>query len=337
MKRLLKYLSPFAPDQSGAVSALFELGGLMVICDAGGCTGNICGFDEPRWFTRKSALFSAGLRDMDAIFGRDDLLIRRVSEAAELLHPPFIAYIGTPVPAVIATDFSALQFLTEKKTGIPTIALPTTGTNQYDKGAADAFRAIFQTFAKEQLPVVPGRIGLLGATPLDLTTTDATAFRNAYGDNVVSYGMGSTLADCRNASSTEKNIVLSPAGIPAAKLLQRLFGTPYECDFPHLPDFALPEDARKVLIIHQQVAANALRNKLHGHAECAVATWFQLLPALAAPGDFRIQDEEHFQSIANEYDTIIADDDFRHALPDYHGHWCSFPHFAVSGQLPQST
>ena len=39
MRGLRKYLTPFAPDQSGAVSVLFELGGIVVICDAGGCTG----------------------------------------------------------------------------------------------------------------------------------------------------------------------------------------------------------------------------------------------------------------------------------------------------------
>ena len=55
MRGLRKYLTPFAPDQSGAVSVLYELGGIIVICDAGGCTGNVCGFDEPRWFERKSA------------------------------------------------------------------------------------------------------------------------------------------------------------------------------------------------------------------------------------------------------------------------------------------
>ena len=41
MRGLRKYLTPFAPDQSGAVSVLFELGGIVVICDAGGCTGNV--------------------------------------------------------------------------------------------------------------------------------------------------------------------------------------------------------------------------------------------------------------------------------------------------------
>ena len=47
MRGLRKYLTPFAPDQSGAVSVLFELGGIVVICDAGGCTGNVCGYPKP--------------------------------------------------------------------------------------------------------------------------------------------------------------------------------------------------------------------------------------------------------------------------------------------------
>ena len=42
MRGLRKYLTPFAPDQSGAVSVLYELGGIVVICDAGGCTGRDC-------------------------------------------------------------------------------------------------------------------------------------------------------------------------------------------------------------------------------------------------------------------------------------------------------
>lgn len=39
MKDLFRFLSPFAPDISGAVSVLFELEGLIVICDAGAVLG----------------------------------------------------------------------------------------------------------------------------------------------------------------------------------------------------------------------------------------------------------------------------------------------------------
>ena len=53
MRGLRKYLTPFAPDQSGAVSVLFELGGIIVICDAGGCAGNVCGLMNQDGLNRK--------------------------------------------------------------------------------------------------------------------------------------------------------------------------------------------------------------------------------------------------------------------------------------------
>ena len=120
MRGLRKYLTPFAPDQSGAVSVLYELGGIIVICDAGGCTGNVCGFDEPRWFERKSAVFSAGLRDMDAILGRDDRLVAKLVDAAEKVEAGFAAVIGTPVPAVDSERIiRPLKRMCEKKTDLP--------------------------------------------------------------------------------------------------------------------------------------------------------------------------------------------------------------------------
>ena len=127
MKGLRKYLTPFAPDQSGAVSVLYELGGMLVICDAGGCTGNVCGFDEPRWFETRSAVFSAGLRDMDAILGRDDRLVAKLADAAEKLDVTFAAVIGTTVPAVIGTDYRALERMLSKKTDLSVLTVNTDG------------------------------------------------------------------------------------------------------------------------------------------------------------------------------------------------------------------
>ena len=115
MKGLRKVLTPFAPDQSGAVSVLYGLGGMIVIIDAGGCTGNICGFDEPRWHDVRSAVFSAGLRDMDAILGRDKLLVSKIADACKRIDASFIALVGTPVPATIATDYKALKRMLENE------------------------------------------------------------------------------------------------------------------------------------------------------------------------------------------------------------------------------
>ena len=147
MKGLRKYLTPFAPDQSGAVSVLYELGGMLVICDAGGCTGNVCGFDEPRWFETRSAVFSAGLRDMDAIRGRDDRLVAQLADAAEKLDVTFAAVIGTPVPAVIGTDYRALERMLSKKTDLSVLTVNTDGMELYDKGEEKAYLALFEKFS----------------------------------------------------------------------------------------------------------------------------------------------------------------------------------------------
>ncbi|MBQ7618140.1 MAG: hypothetical protein IJS50_04630, partial [Desulfovibrio sp.] len=148
-KGFLSRLTPLAPDQSGVVSALYELGGMLVILDAGGCTGNLCGFDEPRWTKKPAMLFSAGLRDMDAILGRDQKLIEKTIEAQATLKPKFIALIGTPVPCVIGTDLRGLAKILEKKCQIPVLPFETTGTKFYDVGLSEAYCSLFQTFATE--------------------------------------------------------------------------------------------------------------------------------------------------------------------------------------------
>ena len=348
MKSLLKHLSPFAPDQSGAVSAFFEFDGLIAICDAGGCTGNICGFDEPRWFTRRSAIFSAGLRDMDAILGRDDKLVAKLQSAMDGSGLAFSAIIGTPVPAIIATDFKALKRMAEKRTGLPAITVATTGTRHYDVGASDAWLELFKTFAIEKLPIESGTVGVLGASPLDFPTLDAgnllsAALGNDGWQTVNCYGMGAGLDAVKNASAAEKNIVVSPAGLAAAKYLQKTFGTPFEVRCPWLPQQvldALPQLAgKKTLVVHQQFAANAVRDailKLNSTSQVTVGSWFMMEPEFMHENDFRIESEEAFiEAILNgDYDAIVCDSRLRVALPrtqDFH--IIDFPHFAVSGRL----
>ena len=348
MKSLLKRLSPFAPDQSGAVSALFEFGGLIAICDAGGCTGNICGFDEPRWFTRRSAIFSAGLRDMDAILGRDDRLVAKLQAAMDGSGLAFSAIIGTPVPAIIATDFKALKRMAEKRTGLPAITVDTTGTRHYDVGASDAWLELFKTFAAEPLPVESGTVGILGASPLDFPTLDAgkqlaSTLENEGWQTVRCYGMGAGLDAVKTASAAAKNIVVSPAGLAAAKYLQTTFGTPFGARCPWLPPRlldALPTLAgKKTLVIHQQFAANAVRDallKIDAGSDVTVASWFMMEPEFMRDGDFRIESEDAFiEAVANgEYDTVVCDSRLRVALPcDRAFDIVDFPHFAVSGRL----
>ena len=185
MKGLRKVLTPFAPDQSGAVSVLYSLGGMIVIIDAGGCTGNICGFDEPRWHDVRSAIFSAGLRDMDAILGRDKLLVSKIAKACERIDASFVALIGTPVPATIATDYKALKRMIANETDIPVLAVPTDGMQLYDEGEARGYKALFEAFANESGDL---QEITLGKTPL--------TFGDDFSDN--------TLDDYKNIGENTK-------------------------------------------------------------------------------------------------------------------------------------
>ncbi|MEY8763953.1 MULTISPECIES: nitrogenase component 1 [Clostridium] len=348
MTTVIKYLSPFAPDISGAVSVLFELGGLIVICDAGGCTGNVCGFDEPRWFQKKSAIFSAGLRDMDAILGCDERLISKLQDAVSKTDAAFTAIIGTPVPAVIGTDFRALKHMAEKRTGLPALTVETSGAGLYDEGEENAMLALFQNFATEAFPVKRGTVGVLGVTPLEFSNLRAgdimaAAVEHSGLGRAVCYGMGSGLDSVQHASAAEKNLVVSPAGLKTAEYLKTTFGTPYIIDCP-----LISEDlnrkltglaGKRVLVIHQQVLANSVRNRILAgtDADVAVASWFMLKDDLKQEGDFRLTDELRFAAAVEDggYDVIIGDSFLKRALRHYHGQFIDFPHFAVSGRLEE--
>ncbi len=380
MKGMIKYLSPFAPDQSGAVSALYGMGGIIVICDAGGCTGNICGFDEPRWFREtsgeKSAIFSAGLRDMDAILGRDELLVEKLADAADHLDASFAALIGTPVPAVIATDFDALALMAEERTHLPVLTVECTGTRLYDVGESEAYLAMFRTFVESKSDNATfisekveqnGILGVIGCTPLDISRTKADAAAERYAQvngftGAACYGMGAGLEEVRRAGTVAKNLVVSPSGIAAAEYLKKTFGISYEMGYPFLDeDFKeclLGLRGKRVLIVHQQAAANEIRKIIAGAAsgdshvsgsgpegkdtllsgedpDLVCGTWFMQIPELAQPQDVRFEREEEFISYVYEggFDAIVGDPKLRRALRDFSGEYIDCPHFAVSGIL----
>ena len=374
MKGLRKIIYPFAPDQSGAAAVFYELGGMIIICDAGGCAGNICGFDEPRWFRQKSAIFSAGLRDMDAILGRDDLMIEKIRAASEKLDASFVAIIGTPVPATIATDYHAIRRMGEKRIGLPVVTVDTNGALLYDNGIEKAYLALLDRFAEDtsETDVIPGSVGVLGATPLDTDSLDAFAkIRKSLLDDgtslVVCYGEGVSgqansdaeayagLNAFRYAGRMEKNIVTAPAGLKAARLLKERFGTPYEYADPMIDEVwqgiktQLGDDdlcGKKILIIHQQIRANAIRERIReeigkdktDETQIKVATWFKPIRECREAGDLHIREEDEFIALfEQDFDIVIADRTFQKAARAFDGLWVELPHFAVSGDFGEET
>jgi nitrogenase molybdenum-iron protein alpha/beta subunit len=353
MKGLRKYISPFTPDQSGAVSVLFGYGGMLIIMDAGGCVGNICGYDEPRWSDERSAIFSAGLRDLDAILGRDDLLIRKTKDALRDVEAKFVGLIGTPVPAVIATDYRALKRLMEKDYGLPVIPVETNGMELYDKGQEMAYLELFGEFMgkPDEDDVEDHEVGIIGATPLDTVSRDSaedmTRLMSGY-RSAVCYGVGDSIGDIRRADRVLKNYVVSPSGLAAAREMNDAFGIPYETGYPVARSYAdifaakaAANCGKKVLVVHQQIFANEIRKIICEACRKTVvdvATWFMLDEEISKDGDSALREENDFLELVNErgYDTVIGDPLLKRALPGWKGTYLSLPHYAISGVLHSS-
>ena len=235
------YAVNYSSDLSGVCSALYELGGLLVMHDASGCNSTYATHDEPRWYGSDSLIFISGLREYDAILGNDEKYISDVVEAAKETDPKFIAVFGSPIAAMTGTDFRGVARVIEKRTGIPTLHFDTSGMHTYQAGMRQAFRALAERFVDEKSAPAKNtdaiKINLLGLTPLDFSVVgNVEALLDwcaAEGFDVISsWAIHTTLSDIARSAEADVNLVLSSTALDAAKVLQERFGTPYVVGLP---------------------------------------------------------------------------------------------------------
>jgi hypothetical protein len=144
------------------------------------------------------------------------------------------------------------------------------------------------------------------------------------------------------ASAVEKNVVLAPSGLAAAKLLRQRFGTPYELGRKVLLPSAIPDVVgKRVLVVDQQVAANELREELlaRGAASVVCATWFMQVPELTREGDVRLREEDDFEELVytGGFDVLVGDPTLWRIVPTFTGETVDVPQFPVSGKLMSSS
>ena len=153
MKQTARILSTYSADTFGVCSALYELGGMIVIHDPSGCNSTYTTHDEPRWFSEPSQIFVSALTEQDAILGNDAKLIADIEAAAKELQPRFICLIPSQIAHMIATDCRAICRILEKKTGIPAFTLPTNSMHYYERGIYFALQKLAD-FACQSLPEI---------------------------------------------------------------------------------------------------------------------------------------------------------------------------------------
>lgn len=256
MKQTTRIISTYSADTFGVCSALFELGGMVIMHDASGCNSTYTTHDEPRWYDMDSMVYISALTEMEAIMGDDEKLLGDIEEAVSDLHPKFVAIAGTPIPTMTGFDFESVAAVAEQRTGVPCFGFATTGMNTYIHGASMAFEALAKSFVYEpdkknedasERSSHDGendnnlnkriKVNIIGLTPLDFSINDQDSsiaeWLESEGFEVVSrWAMGSSADEIARAGSADVNLVVSASGRAAAKVLFERFGIPYLVGVP---------------------------------------------------------------------------------------------------------
>ena len=244
MSRLYRYLPPFAGDYSGVGSALYELGGMLCIHDAAGCTGNYVGFDEPRSYDSRQLVYCTGLRKNDAILGNEEVYIDKIIRAAKDMKPKFVALVGSPVPVVIGFDFHGVAMELEQRLGIPAFGFETGGMKgSYKEGVVMAVNQLLDYYVlpkRSELKRNPDRNGrivnIVGATPLDISEENLQMLKVTLAEQ--GYQVQSVLSMSNNMEEflsfyqADVNLAVTQSGLLIAKELEKKYEMPYLAGLP---------------------------------------------------------------------------------------------------------
>lgn len=371
MKQTASIISTYSADTFGVCSALFELGGMIVMHDPSGCNSTYTTHDEPRWYDMDSMLYISGLTEIDAIMGNDAKLVHDVAETALEQQPAFIVLAGSPIPMMIGTDFSALAALVEQKTHIPSIGLPTNSMHSYVRGISLAFEAL----AKRLVNPIPTpslekhaknastRVNIIGLTPLDFSNngSDASMRQWLTSEGFVinsTWAMGSSLEDIRHAGTADVNLVVTYGGLAAARVLQQRFQTPYvigtpigsmqkllgnallqaaatgECISPCAASRSKNTNIPKITIIGESICSISLATAVTSATNKGVQVLCPLEtePKLLGSVDHLAQDETDIIPYLQRAEIIIADPMYEPICPQ-NAHFVRLPHEGFSGRL----
>lgn len=363
MENLWITLPAMAPDYSGVCSAMFDLGGISVIHDASGCTGNYTGYDEPRWYGSSAKVFCSGLREIDAVLGNDDKLINNILKAGELIHPSIYTVIGSPVPMVIGTDMKGIAHEIEERTGVPAFGFDTNGLGLYNKGISMALCELIKYFTKQSHEKITRGINILGTTPLDLSANsnadDLKERLETWGFQVIGrMMMGASVEQIQELTKAQVNLVVTESGWNAAQMLKVKYGIPYVVGMPlgkeqedvhkaleeTLKDgldrvICDPAQEGEVLIVGEQILGNSIRRALlqrNPKVKVTVATMSGLNRALADKNDKNLRGEQDLVQLleSGRYKVLVGDPLMADLLDENSKlQLVSLPHVALSSKL----
>ena len=160
-----------------------------------------------------------------------------------------------------------------------------------------------------------------------------------YGWEVLStWAMGDSLETLSLAGAAEVNLVVSSVGIPAAKVLEEKFGTPYIIGTP-IGEFAeeLVQELRgseEITLIGEAVTMRSLASEIEKKYHCAVRVICPLETheGLLGENDRVSRGEEEMEELLKDSRIIVADPLYRPICPKG-SQFYELPHVAFSGRI----
>ncbi len=250
MKEVYRVAPVPAGDVSGICSALYELGGMIVMHDPSGCNSTYNTHDELRWYRKPADIFISACSMRDLVLGNEEKLMEDIAEAFRAISPApkFIALCNSPLPYLNGTDFRGICRTLEKRCGVPCFYVPSNGMHDYVTGVGEAWLQYAKSPAggfvakgerpaekREKSDAIP--VNLLGLTPLDYPNPENV--RQLYtllqesGFSVLANFAYETEAEmlCR-APEAAVNLLLSATGLPLAEYMLKEYGVPYVIGAP---------------------------------------------------------------------------------------------------------
>lgn len=369
MKQVYENLSVYSADLFGVCSALYELGGLVVMHDASGCNSTYNTHDEPRWWDIDSMVYVSGLVEQDAILGNDERLIDDCVRTAEKEHPKFIALSRSVLPTYMGTDVRGIAHVIEKRTGIPSFGFSTNGMDTYIMGVSMALRTVAERFCRPCGRDENLSVNIIGLTPLDFSVSgNAEALRNYVTESGFSvrscWAMGDTLENISEAAGGRVSLVVSAAGLDAAEYLRKEYKIPYVAGLPigkaaserlcsmiceaaetgksmrleSGREEGTENHGKKVLLIGEAVHCASVRYLLenqYGISNVRILCPLEKDAGMLSQNDMRYSDEKHISAAVNDADIIIADPVYRRVLKK-DAVFIDDPHEAYSGRMYHS-
>lgn len=366
MKNLNRYLTTFSADYTGAANVVYEMDGLLMVHDPNSCAGHAYGIDEPRFFASPRPAFSTNIKDIEAITGNDKKQVQKIVYAVNYFDAKFIPIISSPVTTLIGTDLDGMAKSVEKRTKIPSIGIPTTGFDTYEKGIEKAYMALAKKFTgSNYFNPEPCEVNVFGTVVADNWDVDSVQYleqqiQKCGFQSIACWGADASLEQVTGANQSKLNIVVAASGLEIAEYMKQKYNIPYICGFP-VGNYGLKKwcekinDARlnttsndeyitkkknsvykRILIIGEQFQGNGIRECLladYNVESVDCVSFFGWNKNMAENDDKKLLCEESLENYLDEhrtYDLIIGDPVFKKVVEGKTKAYLSMPHMAVS-------